>query len=248
LRWQRWGAWALPAGAQSAEVKDKPPLYSYIANWAIPRAHWGEVDKALAADQKVLDQALGKGTLVGYGSDVNLVHGEDGATHDNWWSAMSMAGLFNVLDEIYRSGTPTSPVLASATKHWDNVYVSRYYNWHPGSWKGLYTHAATYKLKADAPDDALDSISRNFVVPVMEKLLADGTLAEYEVDEEAVHTGAPGTFLVIYLAANAEGVDKVNVALQQALKSNPMAGSAIGSMVDLAQHRDYLSRTSAIYK
>ena len=34
----------------------------------------------------------------------------------------------NVLDQIYKSGNPTPPALASATKHWDSIYVSRYYS------------------------------------------------------------------------------------------------------------------------
>src|SRR6476469_2451158 len=34
--------WAAPAGAQTPEVKEKAPLYSYVGNWAIPRAQWGD--------------------------------------------------------------------------------------------------------------------------------------------------------------------------------------------------------------
>jgi hypothetical protein len=29
---------AAPASSQTSEVKEKPPMYSYVANWAIPRA------------------------------------------------------------------------------------------------------------------------------------------------------------------------------------------------------------------
>jgi len=32
------GLWAAPAHAQMSEVKEKPPMYSYVANWNIPRA------------------------------------------------------------------------------------------------------------------------------------------------------------------------------------------------------------------
>ena len=243
-----FGVWTTPARAQMAEVKEKPPLYSYIANWAIPRARWAEMDKVNAADRKILDQAISSGALVGYGNDVNLVHAVDGSTHDDWWSAMSMAGLFNTLDAMYQSGNPTAPVLISATKHWDSVMVSRFYNWHVGSWQGLYTRVASYKLKPDAPDDAVETLSKTLIVPLMEKLLADGTLVEYEVDQEAIHTESPGTFWLVYLAAKAEGLDKVNAALQESLKANPMAGPAFGSMVDFTAHRDSLDRTNAVYK
>jgi len=238
--------WAVPAGAQ--EVKEKPRMYSYVGNWNIPRAQWAEMEKSDAADAKILDKAMANGTIVAYGNDVNLIHQPDGDTHDDWWSAMSMAGLLNVLDQFYKSGTTTSPVLASATKHWDNLFVSRYYNWHSGSWKDVYTHGSSYKLKADAPDDAVDTLSKNLIVPLMEKMLADGAIHEYEVDTEAIHTEAPGTFWVFYIAANAEGIDKVNAALRDALKANPLGGPAFDSMVDFTPHRDYLARTNAAYK
>jgi hypothetical protein len=240
--------WALPAGAQMAEVKEKPPMYSYVAYWNIPRAQWADMAKAGAANQKILDKAIANGTVVGYGNDENLIHQADGPTHDSWWSATSMAGALNVLDQFYSSGSATSPVLASATKHWDGLFVSRYYNWHSGSWKDLYTHGASYKLKADAPNDAVDTLSKGLIVPLMEKMLADGTIHEYEVDVEAIHTEAPGTFWVFYLAANAEGLDKVNTALRDTLKANPLNGPAFGSMTDSGEHRDYLARTNATYK
>jgi hypothetical protein len=206
------------------------------------------MDKSSAAEDKLLDKAVAAGTLVGYGEDWNLVHQPDESTHDSWWSAMSMAGILNALDSFYKAGTPTSPVLISATKHWDGIYVSRFYNWHPGSLHGGYTHGASYKLKPDAPDDAVATLSKSFIVPMLEKLLADGTVQEYEVDVEAIHTEAPGKFWIFYITPNAEGLDKVNAALQEALKTNPLAGPAVDSMVDFTLHRDSLARTNATYK
>jgi hypothetical protein len=240
--------WTGPAGAQTSEVKEKPPMYTYVADWDIPRAQWENMDKSFASDQKILDKAVADGTIVGYGNDETVVHEADGATHDDWWSAMSMAGVLNVLDQFYKSGNTSSPVLASAIKHWDSIYVSRYYNWHPGSWKDGYTYAAIYKLKPDAPDDAVETLSKNLIAPLLEKLVADGTLHEYEVDTEAVHTDAPGTFVIVYLAANAEGLDKVNAALRDVMKSNPLEGPAFDSMVDVSAHHDELVRTNATYK
>jgi hypothetical protein len=223
-------------------------MYTYVGNWNIPRAQWSEMQKNTAADQSVLEKALANGTIVAYGNDVNLVHEADGGTHDDWWSAMSMAGLLNVLDQFYKSGNATSTVLSSATKHWDSIYVSRYYNWHAGSWKDVYTRGSSYKLKADAPADAVDMLSKNLFVPLMEKLLADGTLHEYEVDTQAIHTEAPGTFYLFFITANAEGLDKVNAALQDTMKANPLGGPAFDSMVDFTPHRDELTRTNATYK
>jgi hypothetical protein len=161
---------------------------------------------------------------------------------------MSMAGLLNQLDQFYKTGMTTSPVELSATKHWDGMYVSRHYNWHSGSWKDVYSHVSVYQLKADAPNDAVDTLSTSLFVPIMEKMLADGTIHEYEIDTEAVHTQTPGAIWVSYIAANAEGIDKVGAAVRDAQKASPLGGPAFQSMADFAQHRDYLSKTNATYK
>jgi hypothetical protein len=240
--------WAGQAGAQTSEVKEKPALYTYVANWNIPRPQWPDMEKAAAANQKILDKDLGDGTIVGYGNDLTLVHQGDGVTHDDWWSAMSLAGVLKVLDQFSKSGEMTSSVLSSATNHFDSVYESRFYNWHAGSWKDGYTYAASYRLKPDAPSDSVETLSKRLIVPLLEKLLADGTLHAYEVDTQAIHTEAPGSFVIVYLAANADGLDKVNAALDEAMKSNPLGGVAFESLVDLSAHHDELSVGTATYK
>jgi len=238
---------AIPARAQD-EPKEKPPMYSYVAFWNVPRAQWADMEKNNAVDEKILDKALADGSIVGYGSDLNLVHTVDGMTHDNWWSAMSMAAMLNVLDKFYKSGTATSPVLASATKHSDGIFVSRHYNWRPGSYKNAYTRVGMYKLKADAPQNAVETLSKSFIVPLLEKLLADGAIVEYEIDTEAIHTETPGTFWIDVIAPTADGLDKLNAALMNASKTTPLNSAAFESMVDSAAHRDSLSSTTATYK
>jgi len=237
----------IPARAQD-EVKEKPPMYSYVGFWNIPRAQWAEMEKNNAAEQKILDKALADGAIVAYGNDLNIVHTADGMTHDDWWSAMSMAAMLNVLDKFYKSGTPTSPVLASATKHTDGIFVSRYYNWRSGTYKGAYTRVGYYKLKPDAPEHAIETLSKTFIVPLLEKLLADGSIVEYEIDTEAVHTEGPGAFWIDVISPNAEGLDKLNAALLDRVKTNPLAGQAFDSMIDSSAHRDSLSTSTVTYK
>jgi hypothetical protein len=243
------GAAVAPAGAQTGESKEKPQLYTYEAFWTIPRARWGEMAKDNASNQKILAQALADGTLVGYGDDENLVHTAEGPTHDNWWQSHSMAGLMKVLDAFYKAGSTTnSPVIQSSTKHFDQVFVSRFYNWKAGSWKGAYGHAASYKLKGDAPVNAVETLSKALFVPLLEKLLADGSIVEYEIDEETVHTDSPDQFFIYYMTATAEGLDKVNAAVRTAVRENTLAAPAFNSMVDFTPHRDMLVRANATYK
>jgi hypothetical protein len=237
----------MPLSAQTGEVKEKPAMYSYVANWQIPRAHWADLEKSAAARKAILEKALADGTIVGYGDDINLVHTPDGETHDNWWTAMSLAGLVKVLDQFFATDISASPNAAGPTKHWDNVYVSRYYNWRSGAYKG-YVHVAVYKLKEDAPDDAVATLSKQLVVPILEKMLADATIVEYEIDTLAIHTSAPGSFVVVYVTPTAEGLDTVQAAVLEAVKGQPLAGQAFGSMTEDAGHRDELLKGSGVFK
>ncbi len=242
------GVLAAPASAQTIEVKEKPPMYSYEAFWTIPRAQWGEMEKAGASNQKLLEKAVARGTLVGFGDDTAVIHNVDGSTHGDWWSSMSMAGVLNTLDEIGKGSGPAPTVLTTATKHHDGLYVSRYYNWKAGTWKGAYTRWAGYTLKPDAPDDAIDVLAKNVTVPLMEKLLADGTIVEYEIDVEAVHTESPDSFGIVFITPTAEGLDKVGAALREASKKAPMNGIAMDAFTDYKNHRDALVRSNVTFK
>ena len=83
-----------------------------------------------------------------------------------------------------------------------------------GAYKGGYVHVSEYKLKADAPDDAVDLLAQHLIVPNMDKLIADGTILEYEIDEMAIHTSAPGTFAIVYVTPTPEGLDTVLAAVR----------------------------------
>jgi hypothetical protein len=235
------------AVAQTAEVKEKPRLYTYVSSWQMPRAKWDEMEKATAG-QKVMDDALASGTISAYGRSTTLVHTPDDSTHDAWWVANSQAGVFNVLDALHKGGAATAPVFNSATKHWDAVYVSRYYGWHAGTVKSGYVHSASYRLKPDAPNDAVDVLSKSLIVPLFEKLMADGSVAAWQVAEESIHTQDPNLFFIFYITPNAEGLDKVNAALNQSIGANALALPAFGSMVDFTPHRDSVGREDAVFK
>ena len=72
------GMTATLAGAQTDEVKEKPPLYRYVSYWTFPRAHWADVDKDNATgNQKILAPALADGTIVEYEIAREMFHTTD---------------------------------------------------------------------------------------------------------------------------------------------------------------------------
>jgi hypothetical protein len=242
------GLWPVAAHAQpKMEVKEKAPMYSYIANWEVSRDKFKDMEAQLGKNNALMGKHLAGGTLIGFGNDVTLVHREGESTHDIWWSSMSWGGMMKVLDAIKNAGGAEAPVLATG-KHNDRIYASRYYNWRAGSFTNGFTRVATWKLKPGAPDDTVDQVAKSFAVPMFEKLLADGAIYEYEIDQEAVHSGDPATFMVIYVGNGPEGLDKGSAALAEFSKTSPLALAAFSSWVDAPAHRDGLYHTTATYK
>ena len=242
------GVWPAPIRAQqSMEVKEKPPMYLYIAEWEVPRNQWKDIESETSKNRALMQKFLEEGNIVGYGSDVALIHQDGDSTHDTWWASMSIANLMRVLEANKTSGSADAPVFA-ASKHHDDLWECRYYNWRSGSFTNGYTRVASWKLKADAPSDAIDQMARNFYVPLLEQLLADGSIYEYEISEENIHTGDPSIFFVLLIANGPEGIDKWNAAMADALKRSPFASSMFGSWVDYSAHRDGLDLTTATFK
>ena len=238
---------AANAGAQTQEIKPKPAMYTYVADWQVERVHWADMDKLEAPVNDALQKALDDGTLVGYGDNTNLVHGLGAATNSIWWSAMSMGGLIKALEKARGASDANSPVLNDA-KHWDTVWVSHFYNWKTGSMKGGYLHVGIYKLRDNAPDDALDNLAEHLVVPVLEKALSDGTITTYAIFEQAIHTDAPGEFAIDYITPTPDGIDTVQAAVRDAAKAHPLGFQAFDSVTDSSGHRDYLNKIDATFK
>jgi hypothetical protein len=236
------------ASAQSSEVKEKPRIYTYVSNWVLPRSKWADMEKNNASSQKVIDAALADGTIFAAGDGEALIHTEHGATHYGWWCATSEAGVLNLLDQFYKNGSTTNATFASATAHWDALYVSRFYNYKSGPLKHGYDHGSYYVLKPDAPNDAVSTLSKALLVPFLEKLMDDGAIVAYQIAEETIHTQNPNAFFLFYLTPDAAALDKVNAALSAALGKDPLGGAAFASMVDFVPHRDDLSRTNAMFK
>jgi hypothetical protein len=233
--------WAVPAGAQTTEVKAKPPMYSYIAVWNIPRDQWGAKENQAAAARKILDRAIADGTIVAYGFDENPLH-------DTFWLAMSQAALQSVRDEFQKAGIAVVPSSAGAAPPPVSILVSRYYNWRAITCKNAYVHVGIYKIKPDAPPDAVGALSKNIFAPPLEKMLAEGAIFEWETDTYANPKDAPGTFLIAYLSATKEGLDKAQNAVQETLKSRPLKGPGFDSLVDVSASRDVVVRSYAVYK
>jgi hypothetical protein len=229
------------ADGQVTEIKAIPPMYSYIAVWNIPEDQWGVREDQAAAAKNILDRAIDKGTIVAYGYDGNPLH-------DTFWLAMSKAGLESVRDQFEKIGITPVPARAGAEVPPVSILISRYYNWRTIRCENAYVHVGIYKIKPDAPADAVDQLSKNFFGPVLEKMLADGVIFEWETDTYSDPKDSPGTFLIAYLSEKSEDLEKASKAVQERLKSNLPNGPALDSLIDMKAITDVIVRSYAVYK
>lgn len=232
-------ATALPARAQGGEG-GKPPEYTYVAEWAVPRDQWRDMAKVNADEKATMEKLLTDGTIVSYGDFSNLLHQEGQPTHGTWFSATSIGNLLKALEAIYKLPQVTFPVLA-ASKHWDFMMVSHAHNARSGKFQGGYLAGGGFDVKPGHSHEFHELIKSN-LVPVMEKLLADGAATSYSVDTEEFHSEKPGRVTLVYTTADVAGVDKVEAALDSAFGKNPALEAAFRSAVEREGHRDFLAR------
>ncbi len=223
---------------------EKPLLYTYVSEWAVPRAMWGDYQKMEASGNEAMSKLVADGTLVSFGNFSVLNHQEGNATHGTWFAATSMANILKVLEGLRTGPDSTGPIL-SATKHWDYILQSRDYNAHSGSFKNGYLRVGQWKYKAGASDPD-GKIMKATMVAMLEKLLADGALHSYNIDEEVVHSSDPGHFFIAIVTNGGEGLDKFNAALDEVEKKNPAGMAGFGSLLDSQGHRDFLAHVDAM--
>jgi hypothetical protein len=239
-----------PAQAQAGDEKEKPPVYTYVAEWAVPRAHWPAYEKANLATKQLMEKLQADGTLVNYGWFKNVVHEEGTPTHGAWWSATSMGNLMKALEVISGqtgAADDDQAKILSESRHWDRIFVTRHYGFQSGAFENGYLRVGSYKTKP-GEGEAIDKVLKAYIIPIAEKLLADGEIRHYGVYREAIHTEDPGEFSIVVITNGAAGLDKFYAALEAAGKANPTGGPAFGAATVSEAHRDTLSLTSGAIK
>jgi len=155
-----------------------------------------------------------------------------------------MANLMKFLEGLRNAPGATAPVLA-ASKHWDYIVSSTIHNSHSGTFTNGYLRVGRWPAKAGS-NDPDGKILKATIATILEKLLADGVLHSYSIDEETVHSEDPGTMFVVFVANGAEGLDKFNAAIDDLRKNNPTALAAYGTLIDAHGHRDTLARVNTM--
>ena len=152
--------------------------------------------------------------------------------------------LLKALEAIYTLPEVASPVFA-ASKQWDFFMGSRLHNARSGKFQGGYLAGAGFDAKPGHAHE-FEELIKNNLVPVFEKLPADGAVTSYSVAGEVFHSEKPGRVTLLYTTADAAGVDKVEQEVLSALEKNPALEAALQASVDHETHRDFLARIGSM--
>ena len=232
---------AAPVNAQMGT--QKPPVYTYVAQWSIPRAQWGDVAKTLQSNTAALDRLVGDGTLEGYGMYETAVHDAKGPTHGNWFQASSMAGIFKALDAL-QANTASNAQLLGSGAHEDLLLVSRDYDTHSGSFKNSLLRGISVRVKPGMEQQFHDAFDR-IIRPVLEKLTTDGAVHAWSYHNEWI-VKDPGRVTIVFIANGAEGLDRYIAAINDLFAKNPDAVGPLIAATAPDSRRDFLLRVTAM--
>jgi len=226
-----------PAAAQMTQ-----DYYTYVSQWAVPRAQWDAFAKQQESDIPRMKQLLADGTIIAWGNDEVRVHQEDGYTHAEWFTATSRANLLKALEEQWTTATNASYV--SSTKHSDLFLHTIAHGGNAVSNGTGYLRVAFYQAKPGEAE-ALQSLLMKNVKPFLDSAVANGTLTMYNIDQEDIHTSAPGAYNLAMLFRDGAAMDKFFADLMASGKTDPTTGQLLESLTVAKEHRDSFGRVTA---
>lgn len=231
-----------PAWAQGNS--DQQPIFTYVSEWGVPRAQWGDMEKVNTDNKAVLDPLVADGTLLGYGSFENRIHSDGGYTHGGWFQATSVGNLLKALEQFYSRPGLSAPVLA-ASKHQDYLMVSTMYGSKPFTNSSGYLRVISAELKPGQEDEFMATYG-HYIKPILDRFLADGTIVAYQLDTEFNIQNAPGRFFSVVVVRDAGAYDKVRLAVWDMFSKNPAALGALVSTAVPNSRNDLMARVTTM--
>ena len=224
------------SNASAQSMSAQTPLYTYVAQWGVPRTEWDAVAKTRASANAALDALLADGTITGYGSLEMLVHDESGITHANYWQATSYAGILKAREAVLPASAGKDSPYNNA-KHFDLLLVSLVHGGKPGaSGKGI-LWVGNYELKEGSTEDFV-RLFKTAIQPVFEEQIAAGNILSYSLDDAVVHSPGPHVVSIAYVLPDGAALDRFRAAQRAAREKNPLVGDAFEALTVSKGHMD----------
>lgn len=233
-----------PGARAQGQSASQAKLYMYVAEWGVPRAQWNEMAKFQMDDRAEMDKLVDDGTITGYGEGAFEVHSAGGMTHFNWFQASSIGGILRALSAV-SSSAAGSPVLAAA-KHADFFLQSTMYGGKSGTHTDGYVWVGHFQLQPGKAGDWIEMFGK-FVRPILDRMVADGTIVSYELDTPLIHTpGSSDTLDYSFVTAGPDGIDKFFAEVAKGEAANSFIPTAISSVEVPAGHYDLIGKVTVM--
>jgi len=198
-----------------------------------------------------LDKLLAAGTITGYGVESDILHtGEPNVAF--WISSSNFTNLAEgekAIQSVIKSNPDKMAAawgLTDFAAHRDLIVRSIESNYGKVPAGALPVSDFDARKIKPGKGSAVTMMFRHFDKPILDKLVADGTIYGYSLDVEAVHTMEPGMAWFIVIMPNLGAKDKVRAAYDAA--SEKMSASERDAMQKMQEemfvagsHRDSLS-------
>ncbi len=234
----------VPLAASAQQQQQQPPVFTYVSDWTIARAQW---DDYVAFEKKnvqpIFEKLLADGTLTSWGFYATNVHEENGPTHGSWFEAPSVANIEKALAVLAKAAQ--NPII-NGVKHRDYFLRTQVRRFKAGSAADGFLWVNYTQLQSGKGQE-WRALFDQYIKPLLEGLVADGTFVAYELEAEVIHTDNPDGIYLVYIAPNAEGFDKflatIDARLAQATPEERRAfNEAFAATTVPSAHRDFFAR------
>jgi hypothetical protein len=232
--------------------QSKPQPLTSVAMFKVTPDKMPAFMDAMSLFPPALDQLIAAGTIDAYGVDSDILHGQ-GANVAFWITGADFAAI-DAAEKAVQSVMRANPEkmktawsVIDFASHRDIIVRSLESN-HSKVPAGTLpvTGFSMEKIKP-GQENVARTLFLHHQKPVLDKLVADGTIYGYSLDVEAVHTSAPGATWLVVTMPNLGAKDRVRAAFNAAREKMP-AGErqAVDKVYDEAfdhsAHRDSLAQ------
>jgi len=245
----------MTAAAAAQEMQEMKPV-SYLAEFQIhPAKAQAFIGLVKKHDKPVLDRLMTEGAVLAWGLDTTVIHREEGSNFLFWFVTADYAGMDTVFAELEKM-EESIPAEDQAKfmdsvdfkKHHDHILKAIHVNVSPTEPEGpVYTNYSSLKVKPGKSREYTEYYKK-YTVPVLDPLVADGTLIGYGLDREDFHTEEPEWRFIWIATPNLAAFDKTDAAFAAARETMSRADISImentyRELTEAGVHRDYFFRS-----
>lgn len=231
-----------PVWAAAQADNQEQSYYTYVSQWAVPRADWASFEKQDKEGDAMMQKLVADGTIIAWGDETTRVHTVDGFTHAEWLTATSRANLLKAIEAEWT--TSTNAAFVATTKH-EDLFLHTIAHGGKSASNGTGYLRVTFWQAKPGEGDALEHYVLSAVKPMLDQDVENGTLLMYNFDEEDVHTMEPGGYNLALLFPDGASMDKFFDQLAASGKQNPGVEEVLDSLTVAKDHRDDLGRVTA---